>query len=71
MASLIWYRVAAAGAIGLIAWQGQLWAMPLCIVIPCLITVPTDSLYGRCTSCYYAAASLRDPGVAKGLLAVQ
>jgi hypothetical protein len=59
MASLIWYRVAAAGAIGLIAWRGQLWVMPLSIAVPCLIAgQPTRSTAAATSFAYYAAASL-------------
>ena len=66
MASLIWFRVVAAGAIGLIAWRGQLWAIPLSIVVPCLIAVqPTRSTAGATSFAYYAAASLPVIGVAK------
>jgi apolipoprotein N-acyltransferase len=65
MASLIWFRVATAGAIGLIAWRGQLWAIPLSIVVPCLIAVqPTRSTAGATSFAYYAAASL--PVIAVG-----
>ncbi len=66
MASLIWFRVVAAGAIGLIAWRGQLWAIPLSIVVPCLIAVqPTRSAAGATSFAYYAAASLPVIAVAK------
>ncbi len=66
MASLIWFRIVAAGAIGLIAWRGQLWAIPLSIVIPCLIAVqPTRTTAAATSFAYYAAASLPVIGVAK------
>src|SRR6185369_3413037 len=66
MASLIWFRVVGAGAIGLLAWRGQLWAIPLSIVAPCLIAVqPTRSTAGATAFAYYAAASLPVIGVAK------
>ena len=66
MASLIWIRIVAAAAIGLIAWRGQLWAIPLSIVVPCLIAVqPTRSTAGATSFAYYAAASLPVIGVAK------
>src|SRR6476469_3665514 len=59
MASLIWFRVMAAGAIGLLAWMGQLWAIPLSIVVPCLIAVqPTRCTAGAASFAYHAAASL-------------
>src|SRR5689334_6833704 len=59
MASLTWLRVVAAGAIGLIAWRGQLWAMPLSILVPCLIAAqPTRSTAAATSFAYYAAASL-------------
>ena len=66
MATLTWFRIVAACAIGLIAWRGQLWAMPLSIVVPCLITLqPTRSTAGATAVAYYAAASLPVIGVAK------
>jgi hypothetical protein len=66
MGSLVWFRVAAAGAIGLIAWRGQLWAIPLSILVPCLIAVqPTRSTAAATSFAYYAAASLPVIGVAK------
>jgi len=53
MASLTWFRVVAAGAIGLIAWSGQLWSMPLSIVMPFLIAVqPTRSTAGATAFAY-------------------
>ena len=59
MASLIWFRVAAAGAIGLIAWRGQLWTIPMSIIVPCLTVVqPTRSAAVATSFAYYAAASL-------------
>jgi apolipoprotein N-acyltransferase len=66
MASLIWIRIVAAGAIGLIAWRGQLWAIPLSILVPCLIAVqPTRATAGATSFGYYASASLPVIGVAK------
>jgi hypothetical protein len=66
MASLTWSRVVAAGAIGVIAWRGQLWAMPLSILVPCLIALqPTRSAAGTTAFAYYSAASLPVIGVAK------
>jgi apolipoprotein N-acyltransferase len=66
MASLVWSRVAVAGAIGLIAWRGQLWAIPLSILVPCLIAIqPTRSTAGATSFAYYASASLPVIGVAK------
>src|SRR5437868_307206 len=66
MASVIWFRVVSAGAIGLIAWRGQLWAMPLSILVPCLIAVqPTRSTAAATSFAYYAAASLPVIAVAK------
>src|SRR4051794_37438454 len=65
MASLTWSRVMAAGAIGLIAWRGQLWAIPLSIVAPCLIAVqPRRSMAAATSLAYYVAASLPVIGVA-------
>ena len=66
MATLIWFRVVGAGAIGLLAWRGQLRAIPLSILVPCLIAVqPTRSTAGATAFAYYAAASLPVIGVAK------
>ena len=66
MASLTWSRVVAAGAIGLIAWRGQFWAMPLSILVPCLIAAqPTRSTAGATSLAYSAAASWPVIGVAK------
>jgi hypothetical protein len=66
MASLTWSRVAAVGAIGLIAWRGQLWAMPLTILVPCLIAAQPTRFTSAATSfAYYAAASLPVIGVAE------
>ncbi len=66
MASLTWFRIVAAGAIGMIAWTGQLWAIPLSILVPCLIAVqPSRSTAGATSFAYYAAASLPVIGVAK------
>jgi apolipoprotein N-acyltransferase len=66
MASLIWLRLVAAAAIGLIAWRGQFWAIPLSIVVPCLIAVqPTRSTATATSFAYYASASLPVIAVAK------
>lgn len=66
MAALIWFRIVAAGAIGLIAWRGPLWAIPLSVVVPCLIAIqPTRSTAGATSFAYYAAASLPVIAVAK------
>jgi apolipoprotein N-acyltransferase len=66
MAPLIWYRVVGAGAIGLLAWRGQLWAIPLSIVVPCLIAVQPSRAAAAATSfAYYAGASLPVIGVGK------
>jgi hypothetical protein len=66
MASLTWSRVATAGAIGVIAWRGQFWAMPLSILVPCLIAAqPTRSTATATSFAYYAAASLPVIGVAE------
>ena len=66
MASLTCFRIVAAGAIGLIAWTGQLWTIPLSIVVPCLIAFqPTRSTAAATSFAYYAAASLPVIGVAK------
>jgi apolipoprotein N-acyltransferase len=55
-----------AGAIGLLAWRGQLWAIPFSIVAPWLIAIqPTRSAAGATSFAYYAAASLPVIGVAK------
>jgi hypothetical protein len=66
MASLTLFRVVAAGAIGMIAWTGQLWTIPLSILVPCLIAVqPSRSTAVAASFAYYAAASLPVIGVAK------
>ena len=59
MASLIWVRLLAAGAIGFVAWRGQFWALPLSLIAPCLIAVQPSRVTAGCTSLvYYGAASL-------------
>ena len=59
MASLIWFRLLAAGAIGFIAWRGQFWAIPLSLIVPCLIAVqPSRIAAGSTALLYYGAASL-------------
>jgi len=66
MASLTWFRVVAASDIGMIAWRGQLWTMPLSILVPCLIAVqPSRATAGATSFASYAAASLSVVGVAK------
>ena len=66
MASLTWFRVLVAGAAGLLAWRGQLWAIPLSIIVPCLVAVqPTRAAAGAASFAYYAAASLPVIAVAK------
>jgi hypothetical protein len=66
VASLIWLRVVAAGAIGMIAWRGRLWAIPLSILLPCLIAVqPNRCAAGATSFAYYAAASFPVIAVAK------
>src|SRR4051794_40338646 len=56
MASLTWFRILAAGTIGMIAWRGQLWAMPLSILVPCLIAAQSSRATAGATSfAYYAA----------------
>jgi len=66
MASLIWIRVLAAGALGFIAWHGMLWAIPLSIFVPCLIGAqPTRVAAGAASFAYYAAASSPVIAVAK------
>ena len=72
MASLIWFRVVGAGAIGLLAWRGQLWAIPLSIVAPCLIAVqPTRSAAGRHILCLLCRGFIAGNRCRQGLLAVQ
>jgi apolipoprotein N-acyltransferase len=59
MASLIWLRLFAAGAIGFLAWRGEFWAMPLSLIVPCLIAVqPSRIAAGSTALLYYGAASL-------------
>jgi len=66
MASLIWIRVLAAGGVGLIAWCGPLWAIPVSILAPCLIAVqPTRAAAGAASFAYYAAPSSPVIAVAK------
>jgi hypothetical protein len=58
-ASLIWFRLLAAGAIGFLAWRGQFWAIPLSLIAPCLIAVqPSRILAGSTALAYYSTASL-------------
>jgi hypothetical protein len=77
MASLVWFRLLAAGAIGFLAWRGQFWAMPLSLIVPCLIAVqPSRITAGSTALVYYGAASLPVIAVSevywpsKGVLAV-
>ena len=59
MASLIWLRLLAAGAIGFLAWRGEFWAIPLSLIVPCLIAVqPSRIAAGSTALLYYGAASL-------------
>jgi hypothetical protein len=77
MASLIWFRVLAAGAIGFVAWRGQLWAIPLSLLVPWLIAVqPSRITAGFTALVYYGMASLPVIAVSevywpsKGMLAI-
>jgi apolipoprotein N-acyltransferase len=66
MASLIWFRILGAAAVGLLAWRGEFWAIPLSVVAPCLIvTQPTRALSGVAALGYYAAASFPVMAVSK------
>ena len=59
MASLIWFRLIAAGVVGFVAWRGHLWAIPLSLVAPCLIMVqPSRTAATGTALAYYAAASM-------------
>jgi apolipoprotein N-acyltransferase len=59
MAAVTLLRVVAAGLIGLVAWSGALWAIPLSIVVPCLVAIqPTRLSAGSAAFAYYAAASV-------------
>lgn len=59
MASIIWFRVLAASAIGFLAWRGEFWAIPMSLIVPCLIAVqPSRSATGCTALAYYGAASL-------------
>ena len=72
MASLVWFRIVAAGTIGLIAWRGQLWAIPLSILVPCLIAVQPSSLCGRChLFCLLFRGFIAGDRCSQGVLAVQ
>jgi hypothetical protein len=59
MASLIWFRLIAAGLIGFFAWHGQFWAIPLSLIAPCLIAVQPSRVAAASTALvYYGIASL-------------
>src|SRR5262245_1894959 len=59
MASLVWFRLLAAGAIGFLAWRGQFWAIPLSLMAPCLIGIqPSRIAAGATALAYYGTASL-------------
>jgi hypothetical protein len=59
MASLIWLRVLAAGAIGFVAWRGHFWAVPLSLIAPGLIALQPSRLAAASTAlAYYGAASV-------------
>ena len=59
MASLIWIRLLAAGAIGLVAWRGQFWVIPLSLIAPCLTAVLLSRMAAGFTALiYYGMASL-------------
>lgn len=77
MASLISSRILAAAAIGFLAWRGQLWAIPLSLIVPCLIAVQPRRLTAASTALvYYGTASLPVIAVSevywpsKGVLAI-
>src|SRR5215470_18798790 len=66
MATLIWLRVVTVGLIGFVAWHGELWAIPLSILVPCLVAIQPTRLVASGTSVvYYAAASTPVIAVAK------
>jgi apolipoprotein N-acyltransferase len=77
MASLIWFRLLVAGAVGFLAWGGHFWAIPLSLIAPCLIAVqPSRIAAGSTALAYYGTASLPVIAVSqlywpsKGLLAI-
>ncbi len=77
MATLIWVRLLAAGVIGFLAWRGQIWAIPLSLMAPCLIAVqPNRMVAGFTALVYYGMASLPVIAVSevywpsKGVLAI-
>ena len=77
MASLVCFRLISAGAIGFLAWRGELWAIPLSLLAACLIAVqPSRIAAGSTALAYYSTASLPVIGVsevywpANGVLAI-
>ena len=72
MATLTWFRVVAAGAIGMIAWRGQLWGSTIKHLIAVPDRRPTDSLNGRChLLCLLRRSFIARDSCRQGLLAVQ
>lgn len=58
MAPVTCLRIVAAAVIGFVAWQGFLWAIPLSIVVPCLIGAqPSRPVAGATAFAYYGAAT--------------
>ena len=77
MAPLIWVRLLAAAAVGFFAWRGQFWALPLSLIVPCLMALqPSRIAAGSTALAYYGAASLPVIAVSevywpsKGVLAI-
>src|SRR5262249_23651018 len=64
MASVIWVRLLSAAVIGLFAWRGHFWALPLSLIAPGLIAVQPSRIAAGCTGLvYYGSASLPVIGV--------
>jgi apolipoprotein N-acyltransferase len=59
MVTLTSLRIATAALIGLVAWHGTLWTIPLSLIAPCLVALQPRRLAAAGTSfAYYAAASI-------------
>jgi hypothetical protein len=59
MAPVIWVRLLSAAVIGLVAWHGHFWALPLGLIAPCLIAAQPSRIAAGCTALvYYGSASL-------------
>jgi apolipoprotein N-acyltransferase len=59
MDTLTALRIVTCGIIGLVAWSGIYWAIPLSLIAPCLIALqPSRSAAAAAAFAYYAAASV-------------